>query len=473
MTDAEAVLRRREERRATHEALLARFALPVVSITVVAPGPLKDSPAIRRRLQAADAAARACVAGAGWTVVESCDLGGPTGPESIFVVDAEPRALKRALVALEDAHPGGRLWDVDVVCAGPYGPQPLGRGELGEAPRRCVLCERPAHACARARRHPLPVLLAGIEAVDAGAAVPGDAPAWAALAAEALRVEARLTPKPGLVDAAGSGSHDDMTLDTLLASADALEEWFLGCVLLGRAQGARAEASEGGGPGVDEAALDGLVAMGKAAEDAMLTATGGVNTHRGALFSLGLILGAVGQATAGGRRPDVDAVCADAGRVAGVLRDRWARSLGARAARDQAGSHGERAYLAAGTGGIRAEAASGFATVRGAGLPALRERRAASGGAGREDAALLWALVSLMAVVDDSNMVTRGGVAGLREAQAWASGLVSRRPDDDALVAELRAADDRFVARRWSPGGSADLLALTWFLDRVGAIGRD
>ena len=77
------------------------------------------------------------------------------------------------------------------------------------------------------------------------------------------------------------------------------------------------------------------------------------------------------------------------------------------------------------------------------------------------------------AVVDDSNMVTRGGVAGLREAQAWASGLVSRRPDDDALVAELRAADDRFVARRWSPGGSADLLALTWFLDRVGAIGRD
>ena len=83
-----------------------------------------------------------------------------TGPEALYVVEAHARELKQALVALEESHPLGRLWDIDVIDpdAGP-----VARASLGLPARRCLVCEEPAHACARSRRHPLDEVLQFIE----------------------------------------------------------------------------------------------------------------------------------------------------------------------------------------------------------------------------------------------------------------------------------------------------------------------
>ncbi|WP_284211936.1 triphosphoribosyl-dephospho-CoA synthase, partial [Methylobacterium brachythecii] len=92
-------------------------------------------------------------------------------------------------------------------------------------------------------------------------------------AVEALRLELDTYPKPGLVSLVDSGSHDDMDAATFKASAAALEPYFC-------------ELAEAGARGLG---MDGLRRIGLAAEAAMLAATGGVNTHRGAIFGLGLL----------------------------------------------------------------------------------------------------------------------------------------------------------------------------------------
>lgn len=437
-----AVLERREQRRLTQAALLARSGWPVVGITVVAPGAEKDTATTRSLCADALAAVTRLAAERSWAIGEPAEAGGLAGPEALLAVDADPLELKRALVGLEDAGPRARLWDLDVLVAGAEGPEPVGRAALGEAPRRCFVCPEPAHACARNRSHHPLVLDAALAALASGNGVEESA-RWGGLAAEALRVEARLTPKPGLVDAARNGSHDDMDLALMLRSADALQEWFTALHLLGVS---------------GTATTDSLVGLGVAAERAMMAETGGVNTHRGAIFLQGLAVSGAGAAAAS------DPGWGSADALAWV--SRWGTEMleGWRAAHGDPRSHGERAHALTGAGGARAEAASGFASVTTVALPAFRERLAVTRD---EDAALRWALVHLMARVTDTNMITRGGVEGQRLVQAWASDLVSRQVGDAELVEELDRADAWFVQHRWSPGGSADLLALTWLLHRI------
>lgn len=430
----------RREARAREQAKLAGLG-PVVSFTAVTPGPAKDD-AVARRVAtwARDAVASLC-AERGWAVLASATTDAPTGPEWLLAVAAEASELKRALVGLEQAHPWGRLADLDVVVLHDGLPTPLGRSHLGLPPRACLLCSQDAAACARSARHPLPLLLAERAWIARPCPAP-DAPphlnptALADLAVRALIVEAELTPKPGLVDAANPGAHADMDLPLLLRSAQALRPWLRACYQAG--------VERPGDPSP-------LVALGVDAERAMLAATDGVNTHRGALFSLGLALGALGAGTR-----DAASLRAGVAALARPLLEDWL-------ARPTA-SHGTLAHQRTGALGARGEAASGFATVFDTGLPALLRRLALFGD---EDDALRWALVALIAEHDDTNLIARGGVEGLRDAQAWASGVLRSRPDEAALAAELQDADRWFTARRLSPGGSADLLALTWFCWRV------
>jgi holo-ACP synthase len=82
------------------------------------------------------------------------------GPEAIYVVDAPAEELKVVAMALEDTHVLGRFWDLDVIAKSMH---PLSRSSLNRPPRRCLVCEQSAKACARSRRHPLAELLAVIE----------------------------------------------------------------------------------------------------------------------------------------------------------------------------------------------------------------------------------------------------------------------------------------------------------------------
>jgi holo-ACP synthase len=146
------MLLRREARAARQRALLECYGRPVVSLTLVYPGPVKDTADARVVFEAGLAATASALARAGHAVVAGESAYLDTGPEALQVVDAEPLALKRILVALEQAHPLGRLWDADVIAVDGAG---VSRRQLGLAARRCLICDQAAHACARGRVHAL------------------------------------------------------------------------------------------------------------------------------------------------------------------------------------------------------------------------------------------------------------------------------------------------------------------------------
>lgn len=151
----------RERRVARQQAALARYGKPVLSLTMVSPGPVKDSASFRFVFAEALVAIDALLVRRSWQVVGREYLSQPTGQEALLVVDCPAHSLKLALASLEDEHPLGRLWDMDVIC--PEQQRAISRGQLMLAPRKCLVCGEAAHACARSRAHPLDDLLLEIE----------------------------------------------------------------------------------------------------------------------------------------------------------------------------------------------------------------------------------------------------------------------------------------------------------------------
>ncbi|WP_018609794.1 triphosphoribosyl-dephospho-CoA synthase CitG [Uliginosibacterium gangwonense] len=277
------------------------------------------------------------------------------------------------------------------------------------------------------------------------------AEAFAHLAYQALVTEVELTPKPGLVDRRNTGAHHDMDVHTFYASAQALKPWF--------ASFYRCGVSHSDLPA--DYALLRLREEGLAAERDMFQATAGVNTHKGALFALGLLCAAAGRLVGQGIGPDRESLCEEVARLCeGLVRNELNRQSEAQTA-------GEHLFQRYGLTGARGEAASGFATVRHYGLPAFEE--ACLQGVD-EEAALLAALLNLMAHNPDTNVVSRGGLEGLAFVQGEAQALLARGGiHAPGFMADFIALDEEMITRHLSPGGSADLLALTWFLSRLPA----
>jgi triphosphoribosyl-dephospho-CoA synthase len=257
----------------------------------------------------------------------------------------------------------------------------------------------------------------------------------------ALYDELALEPKPGLVSFADAGSHTDMDAQTFMRSLFALRHYFPQIAKLGSSL----------------APFEALESLGIAAERRMLQATGGINTHRGAVFTLGLLCAAAGALRKMDERP-----CA--ARLQQTLIATWGDALGSRCARP-ALSNGQRAAQSHQLRGVGEEAVLGFPTVFGCAVPALVQARSL----GLDDRhTRLHAFFHIMARLDDTNLVHRGGLAGLRFAQQQAREFLHAggavRPD--ALV-HARAIHRAFVARRLSPGGAADVLAAAGLIERV------
>jgi triphosphoribosyl-dephospho-CoA synthase len=273
-------------------------------------------------------------------------------------------------------------------------------------------------------------------------------PAWqpgaerlAALAVTALVAEAELTPKPGLVDARGSGVHRDLDLPLMRRSAITLRPTFR----------ALAVAAAGRRPG--PALREQLARIGRRGERAMLAATGGANTHRGAIWALGLLVAA---AAIAGADAGAEALCAAAGAVARYP-DRFAPPMA---------TNGTQACARHGVGGARRQAEAGFPQVVQVALPTLRAARARGA---PETVARLDALLAVMAALDDTCLLHRGGQAALEAAQEGAAAVLALGgTGTPAGRAALAALERALVARNASPGGSADLLAAALFLDGLG-----
>jgi triphosphoribosyl-dephospho-CoA synthase len=257
----------------------------------------------------------------------------------------------------------------------------------------------------------------------------------------ALYDELALAPKPGLVSFIDSGSHDDMDARTFMRSLFSLRQCFPRLALLGAAGSTFAE----------------LEHAGIAAEARMLAATDGINTHRGAVFCLGLLCASAGSLAA--RGAPLHAAALQRELITG-----WGQALSERAARSSS-AHGATAARRFGLRSAGAEAALGFPVIFETTLPALLAAQQ-SGATPRR--ARLQALFATMAVLEDTNLAHRGGLAGLRHAQRAARAFLADggalRPD---ALARAQAVHADFVARRLSPGGAADMLAAACWAQRV------
>ena len=260
------------------------------------------------------------------------------------------------------------------------------------------------------------------------------------LAISALVEEAELTPKPALVDRRGNGAHHDLDLGRLRRSAHALQDGFIAI--------ARAAAGEGRSLLLREQ----IGRIGRDMERRMMAATDGGNAHRGAIWALGLLVAAAAK-----RRPDRNATgIAAAAAALARLPDRFA---------PRPKSNGEQARLRFGAAGARGEAQAAFPHAIRVGLPTLR---AARGRGVPEDCARLDALMAIMASLDDTCLLHRGGLAALETAQAGArSVLAMGGTAAPAGLERLHRLHDELMAQWVSPGGSADLLGVTLFLDRL------
>ncbi|MEJ0092384.1 MAG: triphosphoribosyl-dephospho-CoA synthase MdcB [Methylocella sp.] len=258
-----------------------------------------------------------------------------------------------------------------------------------------------------------------------------------ALASQSLHLEVETWPKPGLVSHVDNGSHDDMDAAMLHRSADVLLPYFTALAQAG---------AEGEG-------MDRLRAIGVEAEVAMLAATGGVNTHRGAIFGLGLLCAAAGAISVGR---------SEGGETLGaIVSRRWSRAIAKGPASPH--SHGAEAARRFGATGARGEAIAGFPGIYKLGAPALE--RGFQLGSGDPEAARVHALFALIAGIADTNILHRGGAEGLAFAQRRAKNFLLRGGVGAAGWREEAARIHReFVQRRLSPGGAADMLAMSLFV---------
>lgn len=160
MVSLEQMLAAKDRRANRQSAAHARFHAPLISISIVTPGPAKDGSLPRFAMEIALRELHALYSARKWPLVWHQVFWENTGPEAIHVLDADARVIKLATMDLEDRHSLGRLWDLDVIAPGQ---RSLSRTELGFPARRCLVCDRPAKECARSRRHPLGELLKTIE----------------------------------------------------------------------------------------------------------------------------------------------------------------------------------------------------------------------------------------------------------------------------------------------------------------------
>ena len=386
-----------------------------------------------------------------------------TGSEAFFLLNTSAREIKEEMAVLEESHPLGRVFDIDVLDSGGLS---ISRSELGLPPRTCLICGGNAKACARSRAHSVELVLWRTTQLLNGYFRGKAADQTASCAVRALLYEVSSTPKPGLVDRDNSGSHKDMDFFTFLDSSAALIPWFRDFFCTGWDHG-------------DEPAeqlFSRLRFAGREAEDSMFSSTGGVNTHKGLVFSFAILCGALGKTyaelyfqgagTDGQTVPPMETVltlCRELGACA--LKDFSKEDFNSSTRKPS--TAGELCHVSYGIRGARGEAAAGFPSAVTLGLPALKHWMAE--GFCLNDAAVL-TLLSLLSSVDDTNMIHRGGRDLALICKKGAGRLLSEITKNN-FKEKLKALDTYYIRENLSPGGCADLLAVSlmlYFLERGG-----
>ena len=432
------------EKRVSRQQELLKDGLTLVSFTMNIAGPVKNSPLIQKGFYEGCRLIEYTLSADRIKILFREDTVAVTGCESLMIVDSNNSLrVKKSLVQLENRDRLGRLFDIDVISPSEGH---ISRSKLGLEDRPCLVCGAPGRICASRRLHSVEELQKCTNDILTEHFRKKHVIIAAECAERALFYEVCVTPKPGLVDRNNSGSHRDMDIFTFIDSIVSLSPYFRRCITIG----------------MDNASLPpahtfGLLRTeGKLAEGEMKRATGGVNTHKGAIFSLGVICGAVG------RLSSQHALCSDPELIlrtaANLVAEEVSHDLEMIPVQGDL-TEGQKQFIEYGLRGNRGEALDGFPAVRHTGLPTLR--KALEHGKSLNDAGTI-SLLHLMTVVDDGCLISRcGRTAQLAVRDEIREILKMNTMPDIDLIKEL---DDRFIKANMSPGGCADLLAISYML---------
>lgn len=279
----------------------------------------------------------------------------------------------------------------------------------------------------------------------------------ASLAQRAILYEVSTTPKPGLVDRDNSGSHKDMDFFTFMASSSVLYRGFFACALEGLSFNERD----------DTKLLDNIRVHGIQCEIAMFEVTGGVNTHKGIIFSLGILSAVIGSLYKkyGFENFDMEMICQEVKKVTKNLTHRDFKNI-----RDKKIlTHGEKLYKDFGYTGIRGELENGFITVQINAMQIIREW-----GNNKQlsmNDLFLEIIINLMAESEDTNVIIRGGIDSLKRVKTISREfLKAGGMKQTGARKKLENINDDFFKENISPGGAADLLAVSIFLGMIEGI---
>ena len=454
---------RREARAALQKRLLRQLGVPVISFTMNIAGPYKYSPAIETCFNVGIDELKKSLLGFNLRPVHEEYHIDHTGCEGFFAVKGAAKLIKAVAVKLEDRFGFGRLFDIDVIDKDGT------KLERAKA-RKCLVCDRPARECARNRTHSVEELQKKTDELLR------DAIAYSASMAafRALIDEVETTPKPGLVDLVNNGANNDMTPELFRASAEALAPYYYSMAYTA----ADKDAPESGhalGCEEDEGVncadcpsheschmehgaslMTRLTLLGVEAEARMKAATNGVNTHKGAIFCLGLLVSAYAKLIAFGMPHSTLDIIDEAKRLAALRPDPGRGTNGADARARFASSVDPKIAF-----GADAEARAGFPAAVNAYRRILGYRLMNLS----DNDCYALALLGIMAELYDTNAYVRAGAEGAEFVRARAKEIMDM-PLSKRLP-EAVSFDRQLIGRNINCGGAADMLAAAIFLDRL------
>ena len=374
-----------------------------------------------------------------------------TGPEAFITVDGNLAAVKKTAILFEETYVLGRLFDIDVMANGQADYQ-LSREDLGFGPRLCLICGKPAKVCAKEQNHTLDEGYEVINQMYQGATSKElifEKESQETVVNNALKgllYEVSLNPKPGLVDPVSMGSHTDMNMFMFIDSSLSLKSYLDKAFKLGR----NFEGSD------LKLLFNALRAEGVLAEQTMFNATNNVNTHKGAIFSLGIWVTAIAYSTKDGSATMTEVRRVIQRMVEGLIEKDLASNRVATTA-------GEQQFQTYQLTGIRGEAVNGFPGVAEVAVPFLQATF------GTMTQRLLDTLMKIAATLEDSTLIKRAKTPDvLAEMKEWTSIYFKLGGSHTEQGMKYMYDLDRlFIERNLSIGGSADTLILTIFIGQL------
>jgi len=434
------ILEARDKRVLAIADMQKKYNCSVISFTLNIPGPIKRNGLTLKsfevgRKEISDMLSREIA-----EILDYVYTDAPTGTEAVWGVNANAHKLKKAMALIEEGHFLGRLFDIDVI--GQNGEKIL-REEVGQEERRCFICGKPGMGCARSRAHSLEELTSFTFSLTERFFKKQYVKNIAQTAVKSLLYEVCITPKPGLVDRANSGAHKDMDIFTFVDSACALSDYF---------EEITAIAMENNDIAPSEL-LNKIRFEGMMAEAGMFEATKGINTHKGIIFSLGILCAAYGYI--------YESDCKDTNEVLSICAKMAMPALDKDFEKGEISTNGEALYAQYKIKGVRGEAASGFNSVRKYALPVLE--KCIEDGLNINDAGAI-ALLNLVANVEDTNVISRSSLEIQKKIQAEVKLLLEQEHNAEELIVKAARLDEEFIKLNISPGGCADLLAIALML---------